>query len=175
MNIPLSPFTVRSLLVHASQAGHRAGAGGPLWPTADVGRGSSGSHILGFALRRVILAAARFGLIDRSHPIACSMLRCCRTDARRISAAPRLPSSGQTEAAEASGYERRIGSPIADMATIDGSDDPLLSIEEIGNRRNRLSERTRDTRRFLPGEYGGMTFGLVMHLLCETDSVLDDL
>jgi hypothetical protein len=86
-----------------------------------------------------------------------------------------LPSSGQTEAAEASEYERRIGSPIADMATIDGSDDPLLSIEEIGNRRNRLSERTRDTRRFLPGEYGGMTFGLVMHLLCETDSVLDDL
>ncbi len=100
------------------------------------------------------------------------MLRLSRADARRISPEPRLPSSGQTEA---SGYERRIDSLVADMATIDGSDDPLLPIEEIGNRRNRLSERTRDTRRFLPGEYGGKTFGLVMHVLCGTDSVLDDL
>jgi hypothetical protein len=31
---------------------------------ADVGRGWSESHILGFTLRRVILAAARFGRID---------------------------------------------------------------------------------------------------------------
>jgi hypothetical protein len=41
-------------------------ARGPVWPTADVGSGSPGSHILGFAVRRVILAAARFGRIDRS-------------------------------------------------------------------------------------------------------------
>jgi hypothetical protein len=41
---------------------------------SSSGRGSSKSHTVGFALHRPILAAARFGLIDRGTFEVCSRL-----------------------------------------------------------------------------------------------------
>ncbi len=63
-------------------------------------------------------------------------------------------------------YEARIEGLAADLATLSAhQDDPLPSMEGLGNRLNRLPEKVSETRRFPLGEYRGLSYGLVLHPL----------